>query len=131
MPSGWDWGSMWLAMLLPGIAIVASILIVVFFLLRREGRLDSTQTLTYSPPQSHPVPEARNASIQGQLSKPGSEVVGKVVLSLAPTLMDDERRVMDELAKAGGEMLQSSLPEMTGYSKATVSKGYTALKPGE
>ena len=127
MPSAWNWASMWLV-LLPTIALVAGILVVLLLLLRNERQPSPVQMTTFSPPQSQPSPSSPKTTIPVEYSKPESEVIGKVLLSLAPTLMDDERRVMDELAKAGGEMLQSNLPEMTGYSKATVSKVIHSLE---
>ncbi len=128
MPSGWDWGSMWLVMVIPAVAVVAGILLVVVLVLRNERQPSPIQAATYSYTQTQPALAAPNATIRGKYSGPSNETVGKVVLSLAPTLMDDERRVMDELAKAGGEILQSELPRMTDYSKATVSKVIHSLE---
>ena len=128
MPSGWDWGSMWLMMVIPAVAVVAGILLVVVLVLRNERQPSPIQAATYSYTQTQPTLTVPNATIQGKSPGINNEAVGKVVLSLAPTLTDDERRVMDELAKAGGEMLQSSLPEMTDYSKATISKVIHSLE---
>ena len=132
MPSGmmptWDSGSMWLLMLLPTLVLVVGIIIVVVFLLQRERQPNTVQAAAFSPPKPQTDADANSSIVPAPESKAGSDIVGKVVLSLAPTLMDDERRVMDELAKSGGEMLQSDLPDKTGYSKATVSKVIRSLE---
>ena len=126
MPTGWDWGPMWFMMLIPGLALVVAIVVVVL-LLTRQNR----PQISYASPPNPPVqlqPEQPKTLTGPQQSSPKNDIMGKVVLSLSPTLTDDERRVMDELAKAGGEMLQSDLPKMTDYSKATVSKAIHGLE---
>ncbi len=128
MPSGWDWGSMWLIMLFTALAGIAAIVLVVFLVTRQGRQLAPVQMATppvFQPPTSSP-PAGTQTRVEGP--KPANDVLGRVVLSIASTLTDDERRVMDELAKAGGELLQSDLPEKTGYSKATVSKAIHALE---
>lgn len=126
MPTGWDWGSMWFMMLIPGLSLVLAVVVVVL-LLTRQNR----PQVSYAPPL-HPTvqlqPEQPKTVTGPQQSLPKNDIMRKVVLSLSSTLTDDERRVMDELAKAGGEMLQSDLPKMTDYSKATVSKAIHGLE---
>jgi len=128
MPSGWDWGSMWLVMLFPALAVIAAIVLVVFLVTRRGRQLAPVQMTTSSVTQ--PTTDGQSTSSQHRVEdpKPSGDVLGRVVLSLAPTLTNDERRVMDELARAEGELLQSDLPEKTGYSKATVSKAIHSLE---
>ncbi len=129
MPTGWDWGSMWLVMLVPGLAVVAAIVIIVLLVLRQERQPNPVSPMAYFSPQpTMSTPLKNDVSTRPETPKLSNDVIGKVVLSLASTLTDDERRVMDELAKAGGEMLQSDLPQMTGYSKATVSKAIHSLE---
>ena len=120
MPSGWDWGSMWVMMVLPGVAIGAAVIAVVILLLRQDRTRGGAYTPDHSqsPPiviQSGPIPSST-------LGQPRTILLGEVVRSLAPTLMDGERKVMEEIVRAGGEVLQSDLPQMTDFSKATVSK---------
>jgi len=128
MPSGWDWGSMWLLMFLPALAVLAAIVLVVFLVIRQGRQLAPVQMTT--APVIQPPTNSLSAGSQprAEYPKPASSVLGRVVLSIAPTLTNDERRVMDELAGAGGELLQSDLPEKTGYSKATVSKAIHSLE---
>jgi len=128
MPSGWDWGSMWLLMFLPALAVLAAIVLVVFLVIRQGRQLAPVQMTT--APVIQPPTNSLSAGSQPRVEypKPASSVLGRVVLSIAPTLTNDERRVMDELAGAGGELLQSDLPEKTGYSKATVSKAIHSLE---
>ena len=128
MPTGWDWGSMWLLMLFPALAVIGAIVLVVFLVTRQGRQLSPVQIATsplLQPPTNSP-PAGTQQRVEDP--KPASDVLGRVVLSMAPTLTNDERRVMDELARAGGELLQSDLPEKTGYSKGTVSKAIHSLE---
>ena len=128
MPSGWDWNSMWLLMLFPALAIIAAVVLVVFLVIRQSSHLSPVQIAP--SPLTQPPTNSPPAVTQPRVEdpEPARDILGKVVLSMAPTLRDDERRVMDELARAGGELLQSDLPERTGYSKATVSKAIHSLE---
>ena len=128
MPTGWDWSSMWLLMLFPALAVIAAVLLVVFLVIRQSSHLPPVQIAP--SPLTQPPANSPPAVTQPRVEdpEPASDILGKVVLSMAPTLRDDERRVMDELARAGGELLQSDLPERTGYSKATVSKAIHGLE---
>ncbi len=115
-------------MLLPALVIAVAVIAVVVLLLRTEQVRQPVETIRF--PQ--PLPQPNNQTTSHPTSSPStphdSGVMGKVVLSLAPTLMNDERRVMDQLALAGGEVLQSDLPQLTGFSKATVSKAIHGLE---
>ncbi len=115
----WDWGPVWLFMVLSSVAVGVALVVIVFFLLRRDERTSFSTVAADSTPSAPAVLGQQSSDHQGQ---PGSVPLGEVFKSLAPTLMDDEKRVMDELARAGGEVLQSDLPRMTDFSKATVSK---------
>jgi len=52
----------------------------------------------------------------------------KAVELVRPTITDDERRILNEIIMAGGEILQSDLPEKADFSKATVSKLIKSLE---
>lgn len=54
--------------------------------------------------------------------------LAKALELVRPTLNDDERRVLGEIVKAGGQVLQSDLPEKSDFSKATVSKVVKSLE---
>ena len=125
MPSGWDWGSMWLMMLLPAIAVGATVVLIAVLFLRQNHSHPPLQSVgsPLSPQGSSPV-----VSVILSQDQPNNEALGRVVRFLAPTLMDDERRVMDEVVRAGGEVLQSDLPGVTDLSKATVSKVIHSLE---
>ncbi len=125
MPSmGWD-SAAWTLMTLTVIVGAIGVAAIVVFLMRYE-REPAAPVYGFQPAQSALGPLAVQAS--SPATRPRSDSMGKVVLSLASTLMDDERRVMDEMARAGGEVLQSDLPKMTGFSKATVSKAIHGLE---
>lgn len=125
-PSGWDLGSMWLTWIVVLLAVVL-VVVLVTFLLRRDdprpatayyadlSRSQSTQTIGVGGPKTPANP-------------PQTAILGEVLKSLAPTLIDDEHKVMDELVKAGGEVLQSDLPRLTNFSKATISKAIHGLE---
>ncbi len=123
--TGWDWGSMWVMMLLPVLAVVLGIVVIVVLLQRGNTHHPVTG---YGYAQSYPAFNPPTGQPSPPPPQQKNEVMGKVVLSLRPTLMDDERRVMDEMARAGGEVLQSDLPHLTGFSKATVSKAIHGLE---
>ena len=127
MPSVWSWGPMWLTWVLLSIAVTAVFIFVLTFYLHREKPNSSTLPST---PESQ-TESGRDTGVMGPRTspdKPSKAVLAEVIKSLAPTLLDDERRVMDELVKAGGEVLQSDLPRLTDFSKATVSKAIHGLE---
>ncbi len=123
MPS-FDWGSMWLLMVLPSVVVGSIIVVIVFLFLRHERTGLATTAPNYAP--SIPV-ASFNHQPSSPPSRPENVALGEVLRSLSPTLMDDEKRVVDELAR-GGEVLQSDLPRMTDFSKATVSKVIHSLE---
>ncbi len=123
MPS-FDWGSMWLLMVLPSVVVGSIIVVIVFLFLRHERTGLATTAPNYAP--SIPV-ASFNHQPSSPPSRPENVALGEVFRSLSPTLMDDEKRVVDELAR-GGEVLQSDLPRMTDFSKATVSKVIHSLE---
>lgn len=125
MPStGWSWGT-WTLMTGTTIAVAAALVLIVVLLLRAERRPTAP---VYGLQQAQSAIGPPTVQTSAPAARPTSDIMGRVVLSLAPTLMDDERRVMDEMAKAGGEVLQSDLPKMTDFSKATVSKAIHGLE---
>ena len=124
MPGAFDWGSMWLVMALPAVAVGVAVLLIVVLILRQERiRLSATST-GYSPA----TPTQGLSEQPAGNPAPPNAALGEVFRSLAPTLMDDEKRIMDEMVRAGGEVLQSDLPRMTDFSKATVSKAIHSLE---
>ena len=125
MPGSIDWGSMWFFMVLPSVAVLAVIAVIVYLYLGRE-RTRSLSGPPSSPPPASVTPLGQQSS--DRQAQAGNVIMGDVFRTLAPTLMDDEKRVMDELTRAGGEVLQSDLPRMTSFSKATVSKVIHSLE---
>lgn len=124
MPTGWNWGSAEFTIVIPSIAVGALIIAIMFILFRRDGNGPSNSTNDHTlDSRSTPIEATANMN-----SQPRSFVLGEVVRTLSPTLMDDEKRLMDNLARAGGEVLQSDLPRMTDFSKATVSKAIHSLE---
>ncbi len=124
MPGGFDWGSMWLLMVLPSVAVGVGLVVVVFLVLRHDRTHLPTRAAGYMPATPLGL-DQRPSDTPAQLK---NAALGEVFRSLAPTLMDDEKRVMDEMVRAGGEVLQSDLPRVTDFSKATVSKVIHSLE---
>ena len=118
---------MWLTWILPSIAVATVVILVVAFYQRREEPRARALPSGYAN-RTMPTQGRGIASPKGLSDQPGKPVLSEVIKSLAPTLLDDERRVMDELVKAGGEVLQSDLPRLTDFSKATVSKAIHGLE---
>jgi len=105
--------------------VIAIVAMVVFLFGGLEGRSSARGNGKQQFFSTARSPETQASPSKARLK---GDVLGRVVLSLAPTLTDDERRVMDEMARAGGEVLQSDLPKMTDFSKASVSKAIQSLE---
>lgn len=124
MPTGWNWDSAEFTIVIPSIAVGALVIAIMFILFRRDGCSPSNSAIDPTHvARSKPIEVTAN--VNGQLR---SVVLGEVFRTLSPTLMDDEKRIMDNLARASGDVLQSDLPRMTGFSKATVSKVIQSLE---
>ncbi len=124
MPS-FDWGSMWLFMVLPSVVVGSIIVVIVSLFLRRERTGPSNIAVNHTSSTSAASLDQQSRTQEGRSE---NIALGNVFRSLSPTLMDDEKRVVDELARAGGEVLQSDLPRMTDFSKSTVSKVIHSLE---
>jgi MarR family protein len=125
MPATGGSSGTWTLMTLAVIAGTIAAAAIVVFVLRYERRPAAT---VYGLQQAESAFGPPTVQASSPATRPTSDIMGRVVLSLASTLMDDERRVMDEMARAGGEVLQSDLPKMTGFSKATISKAIHGLE---
>lgn len=125
-PTGWDLGSMWLGWILALLAVML-VAVLIAFLLRREEPPPATASYANLTGNQSTQPVG-NGMTKTPANRSQTAILGEVLKSLAPTLIDDERRVMDELVKAGGEVLQSDLPRLTNFSKATVSKAIHGLE---
>lgn len=127
MPSNaWDLGSMWLAWTLVFLAVVLVVVLLAFLLRREQPRHVAASYANL--PRNQLTQTGGSGGTKTMTSQPKTAILEEVLKSLAPTLIDDERRVMDELVKAGGEVLQSELPRLTNFSKATVSKAIHGLE---
>lgn len=123
----WDLGSMWVVWTLSFLVVTVTIILVVALLSRRVAPATTFGPDTYltDDKSSHIEHAAERRTLPQQSEGP---ILAQVIKSLAPTLVDDEHRVMDEIVKAGGEVLQSDLPRLTDFSKATVSKAIHGLE---
>ncbi len=110
------------------VVVAAVIAIAAMVVLLFGGFERRSSARSYGQQQFFPAARPLQPQVTPSKAGPESDVLGRVVLSLAPTLNDDERRVMDEMAKAGREVLQSDLPKMTDFSKASVSKAIHGLE---
>jgi len=123
--SGGYWGIGWPTLVFLVVFGVVAVIVTLLIFLRNGGTPGSLPTVYQSQSTFH------LRTVNSSASPPDPQkilLLGEVVKSLGPTLMDDERRVMDEIAHAGGEVLQSDLPRLTGFSKATVSKAVHGLE---
>ncbi len=126
-PTGSGSGSMWLTWtLVASVAVILVAVLIAFFLRREEPRPATASYVNLTRNQS--TQTVGNEATKPLAKQPSVGILGEVLKSLAPTLIDDEHRVMDELVKAGGEVLQSDLPRLTNFSKATVSKAIHGLE---
>jgi uncharacterized membrane protein len=119
------------------IIVIAAVLILAatlpWFLLTRPNRqtpsprpVDASST-----PAQQPNTETRSSlAMVEEVEKPPNKTnhLRKAMNLVRPTLTDDERRVFNEVIKAGGEILQSDLPSKSDFSKAHVSKLVKSLE---
>jgi len=120
----WVWLVIFAAILILG-AVVAVLL------LTRPGQRKSSTALSTSPAPLPPVVKDPGAEALTEEVEAAPNRIGqlkKAVELVRPTLTDDERRILNEIVKAGGEILQSDLPEKSDFSKATVSKLIKSLE---
>jgi len=127
MPMMWD---MWLWLFLLVAVLVVAIALVAYLSTRPHRRAPSTPSPTLPPQSQTPIIENTQATTLTEVEKPFTKAIQlrKALEIVRPTLHDDERRVVNEIVKAGGEILQSELPERTDFSKATVSKLIKSLE---
>ena len=119
------------------IIIIAAVLILAvtlpMFLMTRPNRQtpSATPVVASSTPPQQPNTENRSSLARvEEVEKPTNKTdhLRKALNLVRPTLTDDERRVLNEVVKAGGEILQSDLPDKSDFSKATVSKVVKSLE---
>lgn len=117
---------MWVWLLLLAAILIAVVFLTVYLSTRPSQRVPPTAP---SPPPRI-AENPRTITIAEEAEKPLTKTaqLRKAVELVRPTLTDDERRVLNEVVKAGGEILQSDLPEKTDFSKATVSKLIKSLE---
>lgn len=114
-------------MIVPSLIVGIAVIIILAFFLRREQPRSAPESIPIQTPTISAQAEGTWRTERSS-NPPNNAILAEVIRSLAPTLTDGERRVMDEMVKAGGEVLQSDLPRMTDFSKATVSKAIHGLE---
>jgi len=120
---------MWVWLLLIAAIVIVGVTLAVYFSTRPRQIASPTAHVQTPPPT--PIAENPNtATIAEEVEKPvtKSAQLKRALEIVRPTINDDERRVVNEIVKAGGEILQSDLPERTDFSKATVSKLIKSLE---
>jgi len=121
MPMMWD---MWGWFLLLAAILILGVILTVYLSIRPIRRTPSTAP----PSPTVENPHAITLTREGEKTLTGVNELSKAVEVVRPTLNEDERRVLNEIVKAGGEILQSALPEKSDFSKATVSKLIKSLE---
>jgi len=111
-------------------AILILVVVAVLLLNRPSQRAPSAAP---SPPPQSPPPMVTNPpaiTYAEEVEKPVTKTgqLRKAVELIRPTLTEEERRIFNEIIKAGGEILQSDLPAKSDFSKATVSKLIKSLE---
>lgn len=120
---------MWVWLLLIAAIVIVGVTLAVYFS-TRPRQIVSPTTHVQTPPPTPIIENPNTAAITEEVGKPVTKSVQlkRALEIVRPTLNDDERRVVNEIVKAGGEILQSDLPERTDFSKATVSKLIKSLE---
>jgi hypothetical protein len=95
------------------------------------GFLGGILALSWKPahaPPSYPSAPSPPVTLEPATPREPVATLSKALTLMRPVLSEDEQRVLEEVVKAGGEILQSELPKKSGFSKATVSKVLSALE---
>jgi len=126
MPMMFD---MWVWLSLLTAILILAVVVSVYLVSRPSQRVPSTAPPPPPPPQP-PIVENPHAITFAEPEKAvaRTDELRKAVEMVRPTITDDERRILNEIVKAGGEILQSDLPEKSDFSKATVSKLIKSLE---
>lgn len=126
MPMSFHAFDMWMWLILSAAILIPIVAVIVLLLTRQNQRM---------PPNAVPSPShiVENAPVTTFTEKEDRTVIRgaqlrKAVELVRPTLTHDERLILNEIVKAGGEILQSDLPEKSDFSKATVSKLIKSLE---
>jgi len=123
MPMPMMWG-MWVWFLLLAAILILGVIVTVYLSTRPIRRTPSTAPPSLTVENPHAITLTQEA----EKTLTGVNELSKAVEAVRPTLNEDERRVLNEIVKAGGEILQSDLPEKSDFSKATVSKLIKSLE---
>ena len=124
-------GEMYIWLLVLGAVLILAVVVTVLLLTRGTQRTHSDPLPPQPSPASSPAmatnaPATVPAEENDKVSK--TDELTKALEAVRPTLNDDDRRVLGEIVKSGGEVLQSDLPEKSDFSKATVSKVIKSLE---
>jgi len=115
----------WLVLLAAIVILVVVVVVVALLLTRPSQRMPSSVPLP-APAVANPPPTTITQETETTVTR--DTQLKKALELVRSTLTDDERRVLNEIVKAGGEILQSDLPEKSDFSKATVSKLIKSLE---
>lgn len=118
---------MWVWFFLLAAILIVAVVVTVSLVYRPSRRVHSTAPP--SPPSPQVVENPRVVTFtEAEKTVTKTNELSKAVELVRPTITDDERRILNEIVKAGGEILQSDLPEKSDFSKATVSKLIKSLE---
>jgi len=124
MPMPMHMFDMWLWLLALATVLVLAAVVAVHLSTRTSQRVPSVT----STPSRIENPHTMTLVQEADQATDETTKLQKVVELVRPTLTDDERRILNEIVMAGGEILQSDLPEKSAFSKATVSKLIKSLE---
>lgn len=118
----------WLAILVAAVIAATVVPLVLLTYPRRTYPDAESPRSTLASSASMPASAFAPATTQKNGQVPKTDELAKALELVRPTLNNDERRVLGEIVKAGGQVLQSDLPEKSDFSKATVSKVVKSLE---
>lgn len=124
---------MWTWTIIIAALLVLAVTVPLFFLARPNRRMPSTTPVappSYVSQKQSKTEDFSSQAVGEEIEKAAHRTsqLRKALNLVRPTLTDDERRILNEVVKAGGEILQSDLPEKSDFSKATVSKLVRSLE---
>jgi len=121
---------MWTWLIVLAVIVALAVALPMIFLTSRNRRTPSATSASAqpAPPMARENFHAETSLHAAERPVTKTNRLKKAMEMVRPALTVDERRILNEVVKAGGEVLQSDLPGRSDFSKATVSKLLKSLE---
>jgi len=121
---------MWTWLIVLAAIVVLAVTLPMIFLTSRNRRTPSATSASAQPSPPLAREKLHVETLVQEVERPATMTnqFKKAMEMVRPALTFDELRILNEVVKAGGEILQSDLPSRSDFSKATVSKLLKSLE---